>query len=108
MEKGNLIHAIIKIDDDGNDGKNVNHLNEREIEFLKFACSELNNKEITDKMFVNPHIINGYRDSLFKKLHVKTGVGLICFPFKMALYNYKNYCPFVFYLNKKTVSLYCF
>jgi two-component system, NarL family, invasion response regulator UvrY len=39
-------------------------------------------KEIADKMFVNPRTIDGYRDALFEKLHVKTRVGLVMYAIK--------------------------
>ena len=59
-----------------------NNLNERETGFLKYACTELTYKEIADKMFVSPRTIDGYRDALFEKLHVKTRVGLVMYAIK--------------------------
>ncbi|MFM2326663.1 MAG: hypothetical protein RIR31_865, partial [Bacteroidota bacterium] len=84
---GKLIHAINKIEDAGNDVNTVNSLNERETDFLKYACTELTYKEIADKMFVSPRTIDGYRDSLFEKLHVKTRVGLVMFAIKNGIVN---------------------
>jgi two-component system, NarL family, invasion response regulator UvrY len=82
LVSGKLIHAINKIDDEGSDINTVNNLNERETDFLKYACSELTYKEIADKMFVSPRTIDGYRDGLFEKLHVKTRVGLVMYAIK--------------------------
>jgi two-component system, NarL family, invasion response regulator UvrY len=82
LVSGKLIHAINKIDDEGSDTHTVNHLNERETDFLKYACTELTYKEIADKMFVSPRTIDGYRDGLFEKLHVKTRVGLVMYAIK--------------------------
>jgi two-component system, NarL family, invasion response regulator UvrY len=82
LVSGKLIHAINKIDDEGSDVNTVNNLNERETDFLKYACSELTYKEIADKMFVSPRTIDGYRDGLFEKLHVKTRVGLVMYAIK--------------------------
>lgn len=72
LVSGKLIHAINKIEDEGNDVHTMNNLSERETDFLKYACTELTYKEIADKMFVSPRTIDGYRDVLFEKLHVKT------------------------------------
>jgi two-component system, NarL family, invasion response regulator UvrY len=84
---GKLIHAINKIDDEGSDVNTVNNLNERETDFLKYACTELTYKEIADKMFVSPRTIDGYRDGLFEKLHVKTRVGLVMYAIKQGVVN---------------------
>jgi DNA-binding NarL/FixJ family response regulator len=58
-------------------------LNEREIRFLELASSELTYKEIADIMCLSYRTIDGYRDSLFVKLNVKSRVGL-------ALYAIRN------------------
>jgi two-component system, NarL family, invasion response regulator UvrY len=87
LVSGKLIHAINKIDDEGSDVNTVNNLNERETDFLKYACTELTYKEIADKMFVSPRTIDGYRDGLFEKLHVKTRVGLVMYAIKHGVVN---------------------
>jgi DNA-binding NarL/FixJ family response regulator len=58
-------------------------LKEREIEFLKLVCTEKTYKEIAGEMFLSPKTIDGYRESLFEKLQIKSRVGL-------ALYAIKN------------------
>jgi two-component system, NarL family, invasion response regulator UvrY len=58
-------------------------LNEIEITFIKYACSEMTYKEIAMKMNLTPRVIDNYRDSLFDKLDVKSRVGL-------AIYAVKN------------------
>ncbi len=85
LVSGKLIHAINKIDDEGSDVNTVNNLNERETDFLKYTCTELTYKEIADKMFVSPRTIDGYRDALFEKLHVKTRVGLVMYAIKNGI-----------------------
>ncbi len=82
LVSGKLIHAINKIEDEGSDVNTMNNLSEREIDFLKYACTELTYKEIADKMFVSPRTIDGYRDALFEKLHLKTRVGLVMYAIK--------------------------
>jgi two-component system, NarL family, invasion response regulator UvrY len=82
LVSGKLIHAINKIDDSGSDINTLSSLNEREIDFLKYTCTEFTYKEIAEKMFVSPRTIDGYRDDLFEKLKVKTRVGLVMYAIK--------------------------
>jgi DNA-binding NarL/FixJ family response regulator len=82
-----LIHTINQLDEDDNTVKNLIQLNDRELEFLKLACSELTYKEIADKMFLSPRTIDGYRDALFEKLNVKTRVGLVMYAIKNGIVN---------------------
>ncbi|MGF2411975.1 response regulator [Ferruginibacter sp.] len=85
LVSGKLIHAINKIEDSGSDVNTLANLNDRETDFLKYACTELTYKEIADKMFVSPRTIDGYRDALFEKLHVKTRVGLVMYAIKNGI-----------------------
>ena len=87
LVSGKLMHAINKMEDEGGDLKNLVPLNDRETEFLKYSCTELTYKEIADKMFVSPRTIDGYRDVLFEKLHVKTRVGLVMYAIKNGIVN---------------------
>jgi two-component system, NarL family, invasion response regulator UvrY len=87
LVSGKLMHAINKLDDEQDGLKNLTPLNERETDFLKYACTELTYKEIADKMFVSPRTIDGYRDALFEKLHVKTRVGLVMYAIKNGIVN---------------------
>jgi len=61
------------------------HLKPPEIEFMKLSCSELTYKEIAEKMCLSPRTIDGYRDSICKKLNVKTRVGIVMFMLKNDL-----------------------
>ncbi len=63
----------------------LSDLKDREREFIKWACSELTYKEIADKMFLSPKTIDGYRDSVFLKLEIKSRVGLVLFALKHGL-----------------------
>jgi DNA-binding NarL/FixJ family response regulator len=57
-------------------------LTENEIDFLKYACSELTYKEIAGNLKMNPRAIDGMRDNLFTKLDVKSRVGLAMYAIK--------------------------
>lgn len=61
------------------------NLTPREIVFINHACSELTYKEVAEKMNVSPKTIDGYRESLFSKLELKSRVGLVLFAVKNHL-----------------------
>ena len=61
-------------------------LKEKEITFLKLACTELTYKEIADRMCLSPKTIDGYRNNLFIKLNVKNRVGLVMYAIKNKIY----------------------
>jgi two-component system, NarL family, invasion response regulator UvrY len=85
LVSGKLMHAINKLDDETDDLKSLAPLNDRETDFLKYACTEMTYKEIADKMFVSPRTIDGYRDALFEKLKLKTRVGLVMYAIKHGI-----------------------
>jgi DNA-binding NarL/FixJ family response regulator len=60
-------------------------LNERETEFLQYACTELTYREIAEKMFCSHRTVESYRDGLFEKLGLKTRVGLVVFAIKNGI-----------------------
>ncbi len=64
-------------------------ITDKENEFLKYCCSELTYKEIAEKMFMSCRTVEGYRDSLFSKLGLKTRVGLAVFAIKTGKYHIK-------------------
>ncbi|ULQ52337.1 response regulator transcription factor [Flavihumibacter fluvii] len=83
---GRLIHTINRYDDEMEESLNpISVLNDREIEFLRYACTELTYKEIASKMYLSPRTIDGYRDALFDKLQLKTRVGLVTFAIKNGI-----------------------
>ncbi|SEI46049.1 two component transcriptional regulator, LuxR family [Dyadobacter koreensis] len=61
-------------------------LNEREISFVKLACSELTYSQIADKMCVSPRTVDGYRESVFEKLDVKSRVGMVIKAIQIGIY----------------------
>lgn len=52
------------------------HLNSRETQFLKLACSDLTYKQIAAKMSVSERTVDGYREILFDKFNVQSRVGM--------------------------------
>jgi DNA-binding NarL/FixJ family response regulator len=85
MVTGRLVHSISGMDDESHASQQILHLTEREIEFLKLACSEMTYKEIADKMYLSPRTVDGYRDTLFQKLDIKTRTGLVIYAIKNGI-----------------------
>ncbi len=52
-------------------------LNEREVEFVRYACTELTYHQIADKMCCATRTVDGYREQVFYKMNVKTRVGVV-------------------------------
>jgi two-component system invasion response regulator UvrY len=83
---GKLIESI-----QNGEGKNgsadtkIKLINDQEMKFLQFACSELTYFEIAEKMYLSPKTIDGYRKALFEKLGIKSRVGLTLFAIKNRL-----------------------
>ncbi|KGL58975.1 response regulator transcription factor [Polaribacter sp. Hel1_85] len=101
-EKSVLENALVEIAENGfyhtknvtnllmkslsGNGKEEIILNDRQVAFMKHACSELTYKEIADIMCLSPKTIDGYRDVLFTKLNVKNRVGLVMYAIKNKIY----------------------
>ncbi|AEE18689.1 LuxR family two component transcriptional regulator [Dokdonia sp. Hel_I_63] len=67
-------------------GNNKDALRDREIEFIKHACTEMTYNEIADVMFLSPKTVQGYRDSVFSKLNLKNRTGLVIYALKNGLF----------------------
>jgi DNA-binding NarL/FixJ family response regulator len=64
----------------------LDNVTERELEFLQLSCSDYSYKEIAEKMQVSPRTVDGYRESLFLKLDVKSRIGLVIFAVRNKLF----------------------
>ena len=60
-------------------------LNNRELEFLKLAGTEMTYKEIADQMCISVRTVDDYRDRLFEKLQTKSRIGLVLYAIKNKL-----------------------
>ncbi|MES2894025.1 MAG: response regulator transcription factor [Bacteroidota bacterium] len=80
---GRLVHTLVNSDEKSS----ATHvaLNEKEIKLIKLACTDLTYSQIAAEMFLSPKTIDGYRDLLFKKLEVKSRVGLALYAVKHGI-----------------------
>jgi DNA-binding NarL/FixJ family response regulator len=85
MVTGKLVHSIHHLDDNENRTRDLLHLTEKEIEFLKLASTEMTYKEIARQMHISPRTVDGYRDALFEKLNTKSRIGLVLFAIKNGI-----------------------
>ncbi|MBC6492442.1 response regulator [Flavihumibacter stibioxidans] len=81
---GKLIHTIHK---EEKDPEKLIKLTDREMEFVKYAASEMTYKEIATTMKLSERTIDGYREALFEKLQVKSRVGLVLFAIRIGWVN---------------------
>jgi two-component system invasion response regulator UvrY len=61
-------------------------LNERETNFIRLSCSDLTYAEIADKMCVSPRTVDGYRESVFQKMDVKSRVGMVLVAIRLKIF----------------------
>lgn len=80
-----VMQAVTQLTDKKNKTGTFINLSDREIEFLKYSCTELGYKEIAQKMCVSVRTVEGYRDNLCEKLDIKTRVGLAMYAVKNGL-----------------------
>lgn len=80
----NTVERIVKKTERLKDQEIV--LKEREIEFIKHACTEMTYKEIAEKMYLSPKTIEGYRESVFQKLGLKNRTGLVIYAIKNNIF----------------------
>lgn len=80
-----LMHYISNEDSYLGEGSPLNNLTENETIFLQWICSDKTYKEIAEEMHISPRTVDTYRDNLFKKLDIKTRVGLAIFAIKHGI-----------------------
>jgi two-component system, NarL family, invasion response regulator UvrY len=70
-----------------NDDDPINILTERELEFLKYLCTDMNYQQIGEKMGVSVRTVDGYRDSAYSKIRVKNRIALVMYALKKGIVN---------------------
>ncbi|OXG06961.1 LuxR family two component transcriptional regulator [Flavobacterium araucananum] len=84
IEKGFYFTEIVSdvlVKKANSDSTKIN-LKDKEIIFIKHACTEKTYKEIASEMCLSPKTIDGYRECLFDKLEIKTRIGLVLYAIK--------------------------
>lgn len=61
------------------------HFTDQELVFMRWACTDKSHKEIADILNLSPRTVDGYRDSLFKKLRVHSRVGIVLFALRNGI-----------------------
>ena len=89
LEKGfyhtNTVTKIL-VDSLTEDKEKETQLKDREIEFIRLACTEKTYKEIADIMHLSPKTIEGYRNNIFEKLHLRNRTGLVIYAIKNKIF----------------------
>jgi DNA-binding NarL/FixJ family response regulator len=80
MVSGKLIRSITDNEE--------TEITKKELDFLKYCCSELTYKEIADKMNVSPRTVDNYREALFLKLNLKSRTGLVLYAIQNQVFKF--------------------
>jgi DNA-binding NarL/FixJ family response regulator len=80
-----VLQSVHQLTEENNSISTFARLSEKELTFIRLACSEKTYFEIAKEMFLSERTIDGYRDALFKKLNVKSRVGLVLYAIKNGL-----------------------
>lgn len=59
---------------------------EREQDIMRLICSELSNREISEKLYLSIRTIEGYRLRIMEKAGVKTVAGLVVFAIRRGIF----------------------
>lgn len=87
LVRDKLINYVSNEEEDGKQTQSLLNISEQEAHFLELLCADKSYKEIADEMCVSVRTIDNYRDNLFKKLEIKTRVGLVLFAIKQGIAN---------------------
>jgi DNA-binding CsgD family transcriptional regulator len=82
-----LINYVSNEEDEGKQTALLLNISEPEAPFLQLLCTDKSYKQIADAMYANIRTIDNHRDNLFKKLEIKTRVGLVLFSIKQGVVN---------------------
>ncbi len=87
LVRDKLINYVSNEEEDGKQMQSLLNITEQEAHFLELLCADKSYREIADEMCVSVRTIDNYRDNLFKKLDIKTRVGLVLFAIKQGIAN---------------------
>lgn len=66
--------------------RGVQRLNEKEIEVIRHICTGITSKEVAAKMNLSKRTIEGYRDSIMKKIDAKNAIDIMAFAIRNKIY----------------------
>lgn len=87
LVRDKLINYVSNEEDEGKQTALLLNITEPEAHFLQLLCADKSYKEIADEMCVSVRTIDNHRDNLFRKLDIKTRVGLVLFAIKQGIVN---------------------
>ena len=87
LVKNKLISYVTNEEEFNRQATLLLNITEQETLFLKALCEDKNYREIAEEMNVGIRTIDTYRDNLFKKLDLKSRVGLVVFAIKHGIVN---------------------
>jgi DNA-binding NarL/FixJ family response regulator len=85
MVSRKLLQSVNQLINEKKDTAGYHNITNKELQFLHLVCSDKTYREIASEMFLSERTIDGYRESLFKKLNVASRVGLAIYAIKNGL-----------------------
>jgi two-component system invasion response regulator UvrY len=82
---GKLVHTMQTDFEEGGQEDIIAKLTDKERRFIQLACSDMTYNDVAAEMFLSPKTIDGYRNSLFEKLNVKSRVALALYAVKHGI-----------------------
>lgn len=80
-----LANMIVKSSFNPYKKKEAVSFNDREIEIIRLICQQFSTKEISDKLFLSPRTVEGYRTKILEKMNARNTVGVVVFAIKHDL-----------------------
>lgn len=65
-------------------------ISEKEQQFLELCCKDVNYKQMSEQMSCSPRTIEGYRDTLFTKLNVRTRTALAMYVIQIGMVSFND------------------
>ena len=60
-------------------------LTEREKEIMQMICDEMNNKEISERLYLSIRTVERHRENIMQKMGVKNTVGMVIYAIRNRL-----------------------
>lgn len=86
LVKNKLFNYVTNEEEFNKQAALLSSISDNEKQFLQALCEDKSYKEIAIEMGISGRTVDHYRDSLFKKLDIKSRVGLVVFAIKHGIF----------------------
>ncbi|MBX7050876.1 MAG: response regulator transcription factor [Flavobacteriales bacterium] len=86
MISSKLMNTMSEESEESRNQRILASLAPHELDYIKYACSDMSHKEIGIKVGMSHRTIDGYRDSVYAKTGLTSRVGLVLFAIKNGIF----------------------